>query len=373
MWPFKSETVPGSRGPRYDEQSFLVQRGDTFVLWVSKMDFMKRATNYPGENPNALFPPGVEEIPAFSLLEVHVMSKSGDPTKSRATMELVPRASCIRFCTVRAGALSPYSYIDSLRAMPASLEAARHAALAKREDFPVISKDVEAQDVAFFLRTVCRAATLSEHALESDGLVSVCGWSEDPMDAGAALDVPVAVLLRQTNAADVVWARTLLELAINMGCVEFLVFTSDYFRKGGGGANVSHLRAVPVLDTRRLFAAVRWDACVRRVVRADGDFFLFDTGATHRAEDGTEQPITLAVVKMGETPFALEGPPLPTTDLIVCEPVFAVPRAHRFWFCLGRGEEGVPLCVLRGALRVGASASQAPGAHKRARLGCVYD
>jgi hypothetical protein len=287
----------------------------------------------------------------------------------------VPRVSCIRFCMVRPSALSLYSYVDKLRAMPATLEAARHAAHEKKEAFPVISRDVEEQDVSFFLpaAAVCRAATISEHALESDAVVSVSGWSEDPMDAGVALDVPVAVLLRQTNGKDVVWARTLLELAINMGCAEFLVFACEYFRKGAG-AGLSHLRAVPVLDTRRMFAAARWDppGFFRQTTRRDGELYLFDTGATHRGEDGPEQPIVLGAL-FGEGPVALEGPPLPTQDLIVCEPVFAVPKAHGFWFCLGRDGEGAPQCVLRGALRVGASASQGPGAHKRARLGCVYD
>jgi hypothetical protein len=370
MWPFKSEAVPGSRGPRYDDQSFVVRRGDTFVLWVSKMDFMKRAPVSVASEANALFPPGVDEIPAFSLLEVHVISKSGDATRNRA-QELVPRASCVRFCTIRPAPLSLYSYVDSLRAMPASLEAARHAALAKKEEFPVISKDVEAQDVAFFLgaAAVCPTATLSDHALEAEGFVSVTGWSEDPMDAGTALDVSAPALLRAVNGATLQWAVTLLEIAINARAADFLVFVSDYFRKGDG---LSHLRAVPVIDTRRLFACVVWEppAYFRRFVRDEGEVYLFDTGATHRDEAGAEQPIVLAVV-LGAAPLALEGAPLPTRDLILCARPFDVPKAHLFQFCLGRGsEDAPPAAVLRGYLRVGASAAQSQGTLKRARFGC---
>ena len=370
MWPFKSETVPGSRGPRYDDQSFVVRRGDTFVLWVSKMDFLKRAPVSAASEANSLFPPGVEEIPAFSLLEVHVMSKSGDPTRNRA-QELVPRASCVRFCMIRQAPLSLYSYVDSLRAMPTSLEAARHAALAKKEEYAVISRDVETQDVAFFLpaASVSRHATISDHVVEAEGFVSVVGWSEDPMDAGVSLDISVPALMRAVNGVTLQWTMTLLEIAVNMQAVDFLVFVSDYFRKGEG---LSHLRAVPVLDTRRLFACVSWEpaAHFRRLVRDDGEVYLFDTGATHRDEAGADQPVVIAVV-LGAAPLALEGAPLPTRDLIICARPFAVPKAHLFQFCLGRGtEDAPPAAVLRGYLRVGASAAQAPGALKRARFGC---
>eukprot|EP00961_Rhodomonas_salina_P049409 663652-Rhodomonas_salina.1 len=71
-----AELTPGPQ-----DKSFVLESGDSFVMFVSKMDFTKHSQY--GENPNSLFPKDVEEIPAFSLLEVYVMSKPGDPTMNR--------------------------------------------------------------------------------------------------------------------------------------------------------------------------------------------------------------------------------------------------------------------------------------------------
>eukprot|EP00961_Rhodomonas_salina_P001258 17607-Rhodomonas_salina.1 len=253
MWPFKKETMPGNRGPRYDEKSFVLECGDTFVLFVGKMDFMKNPQY--GDNPNSLFPKDVEEIPAFSLLEVHVMSKPGDPTMNRENM-LVPRMSCVRFCMVRPCVNSLYSYGSSLDAFPGTLEQAKQNAFAKREKYEVISKDIECDNVSFVARAAAKYATISDQYLESDGIVSVVGWSEDPMDQGVTLDIPSDILLRYTNSSSMQWLMTLLELALNMECVTFTVFTSDYFRRGTG---LSHFRAIPVLNTRKMLDVIRLD------------------------------------------------------------------------------------------------------------------
>mmetsp|Transcript_30041 Transcript_30041/g.71254 ORF Transcript_30041/g.71254 Transcript_30041/m.71254 type:complete len:504 (+) Transcript_30041:888-2399(+) len=363
MWPFKKESMPGNRGPRYDDRSFLLESGDTFILFVSKMDFTKHS-QYGGDNPNSLFPKDVQEIPPFSLLEVHVMSKPGDPTMNREN-ELMPRMSCVRFCMVRLGANSLYSYVDSLAAFPRTLEDSRRAALAKKETFEVISKDIEAQDIAFYIPSVERAATVCEHALESDSLLSVAGWSLEPMDAAVTLDIPVDVLLKYTNASSLQWATTFLELAINMGCVSFLAFNSDYFRRS---ATLSNLRVVPLVDTRRLFSCVQLRAPgLTGIPEGDATVFRFETGCLHRGEDGRDLPITLSIA-LEQRHVALEGTDLPTRDLILCSKGFHVPKAHSFVFGLGSGCEHA--AVLRGYLRVDASASAGTSSLKRVRFGC---
>lgn len=334
------------------------------MMFVSKMDFVKSPTY--GDNPNSLFPKDVEEIPAFSLLEVYVMSKPGDPTMNRENV-VVPRMSCVRFCMVRPCLNSLYSYRTSLGTIAGTLEEAKKAAFAKREKYEVISKDVECESVAFVVGNASRTAVVSDGLAESDGLVSVVGWSEDAMDADVALDVPVDVLLRYTNSTSLQWSMTLLELALNMGCVSFLVFCSDYFRKGGAG---SHLRAVPVLDTRGMLDVMRLDS-EQAVTEADEEGVLvsFDTGAVHRNEAGRDEKISVSVRLLPEY-TRLEGADLPCRDLILCTRAFDVAKAHPIHFSVAAAGE-VPEIVLRGFLRVDGQASGGGAGRKRIRFGCA--
>jgi hypothetical protein len=215
----------------------------------------------------ALFPRGIEEIPPFSLLEVHVTSKPGDPALD-ANGQVVQRASCLRFCTVRLATHSLYSYVSSLDAFSGSLDAARTAALVKQEVMPNISRDVQTSDVAFVVREAQRTASVCDDALEATGFVSLVGWD----GADSVLDIDRDVLMRQTNGGSIAWAIEVLGVAVALGCVRFLVFCSDYFQKDG----LSHLRAVPVLDTRRMFACA-----AGAPLAVENGVYTFDTGALY--------------------------------------------------------------------------------------------
>lgn len=338
--------------------------GDTFLLWVSKMDFAKSPQN--DENPNSRFPKGCVEIPPFSVLEVHVISKSGDPYMTRDN-QMSERFSCVRFCLLRPAMNSLYTYVPSLFHFPTTLEAARRAALERKEEFAVISKDVETQDVSFFLRSVAPTACISDDAVETTGFVSVLNWSANPMDEGTPLDISREVLLRQTNAGTLQWATTLLEIALNMGCVHFLVFCSDWFR--GRDQGLSCYRAIPVLDTMSMFEVLRRPAETMDAVEATEQEMFFNTGAVHVNDKGERNEILLSLETAREV-IALEGDPLPTRDLIICSRKFDVPKALPFYLVL-RGREGLKK-ILRGFLRVDASpAGGVSCTRKRVRLADV--
>lgn len=364
MWPFKKESVPGSRGPRYEDRSFVLNAGDTFVLFVSRMDFVAKPQQQQwapeSVDAGALFPRGVEEIPPFSLLEVHVTSKPGDPALD-ANGQVVQRASCLRFCTVRMATHSLYSYVSSLDLFAGSLDAARRAAFAKQETMPNISRDIQTGDVAFVLREVLPTANVCDDALDTTGFVSLVGWSADPLLADTALDISRDLLVRYTNAGSLAWAVEMLGVAVSLGCVRFLVFCSDYFQKEG----LSHMRAVPVLDTRRLFASA-----LSPPLSVAGATCEFDTGAVYRAPEDTAEARVLLSVE-GEL-ARLEGAPLCTHDLVLCSRSFDVPRALPFAFTL-LAADGTRVPVLRGFVRVGGSpaAGGGGGGRKRVRLGAA--
>eukprot|EP00961_Rhodomonas_salina_P295895 3935866-Rhodomonas_salina.1 len=152
-----------------------------------------------------------------------------------------------------------------------------------------------------------------------------------------------------------------------MGCASFLVFCSDYFRKGGGG---SHLRAVPVLDTRGMLDVVRLDSDKAMVTADANDVVVsFDTGAVHRNDAGRDEKITLSVRLIQEY-TRLQGADLPCRDLILCSRAFDVSKAHPFHFSVctdGGGSE----VVLRGFLRVDGQAAGGGAGRKRHHFGCA--
>jgi hypothetical protein len=187
------------------------------------------------------------------------------------------------------------------------------------------------------------------------------GWSADPALADAALDIDSGVLVRMTNAGSVAWAVELLGVAIALGCVRFLVFCSDYFQKNG----LSHLRAVPVIDTLRLFAS----AAAGEPLSVEGTVCKFDTGAVYRDEDAGDSKILLSV---DSTLAQLEGTPLLAYDLVLCSRSFEVPRAMPFTFSL-LGADGTCMPIMHGFVRVGGSpaAGGGGGGRKRLRLGAA--
>eukprot|EP00961_Rhodomonas_salina_P190920 2576001-Rhodomonas_salina.1 len=204
-----------------------------------------------GEKATSLFPPGIDEIPAFSMLEVVGASKCGDPVINHQG-ELAQRTSAFRFVSINLLQHSLYSYTDILPTLAHSMEKSKQQVMRKKEEFPCISKDLEGGDVIFHIGSVDSSAVLSEHALEEFDMVSITNWSKDPVDSSINIDIPVSLLLKHTNSNSVQWSMTLLELAINMKCLSLLVTTSEYFRKGDV---LSHFRAVPLIDTLKMFSA----------------------------------------------------------------------------------------------------------------------
>lgn len=364
LWPFKKEAVPGSRGPRYEDKSFIMQGGDVYITFVSAKDFIK-SNNDKGQS---LFPEDMDEIPAFTMLEVEVSSKIGDPQINKEG-QLAQRTSNIRMMQMKVHKYSLYSYDDVFVNFAPSLESARHWALTKQEKNPIISRDIETSDVVFYLKTVSRDAVLSIHNVEEFGMVSVTSWSDDPMDNSKDIDVPVDILLKYTNSTKLQWATTLLEIAINMQCVSFLVVHSDYFRKGD---ILSNYRAIPIIDTMKMFSAVKFNNGYTPLQEQRGDdrAYTFDTQKCYKDPSGNEHPLTITVFQKANY-VETEGPLLPTSDFIILDGRCEASKTILFSFNQGVNAPGQSVQpVLYGYLRVGGK-PKAGGAIKRPQFGCI--
>lgn len=178
---------------------------------MSAKDFLTK----PNDTSKPVFPIDMEEIPPYSLLEVEVCSKCGDPTLNTEGC-VVPRMSNVRVVNISVMNKSLISYASKLEHLPKSIEDAKHHTLSKKERFPMISRDVETSNVFFFLKNVKKESILSIHALDEFHMVSVTSWSDELMDNGINLDIPVDVLLKYTNSTNINCQKVELRLPLNL-------------------------------------------------------------------------------------------------------------------------------------------------------------
>ena len=393
MWPFEKAGAPGNKGPIVEKQGFSVAAGDSFIFFLSAQDFMSKKQmgaqkgSLPGLLPDDL-PEDVVEIPEMTVLDILATTKNSDSAAKGSAWRLLqirlkPGFSC-------------YSLMRAMSYFPSSLATARKNALARQALYPSYRNDIETKEVAFVVE-VARDAVVCDDLLHTKGLLSIAGWRkaiENPVASDAEgglqveaegnmrIDLPLQVVLRHTNARDTSFAATLLQIAINMGCLRLLVFQSDFW---ANDLHASHYRAVPLLDTVQMFGCVRFSssASLDRPGRCnvlesalDGTpskvEYEFDTRSSHVDETGIVHDIILRVVWSKGSFMQCDAElPVLTDDFILCQRCFASEKFIPVSFVFR--SRGSDVLMLNAAFRMDRIDTQGlgSGVFKRARLGCV--
>ena len=238
---YSFEKMPMAKGDRVDDAYVHVGVGDVFTLFMDVNKF--RQMMMVSDKTTHLLPTGgASVIPAFSLLEVEVAPKNHANATEKNTMVNV---QTIRPVDVN---MTLQSALTHLAQLPTSLAEAHARASKKACDYPLMSRDLETNNVAFFTQNVSPNATLEATMVNDAEFVRLSGWSED----GEAVDFPVTEVKRAVNATELDHALNLMSLAIANNAFAFLAVHDAFWERGGG----SHQRGVPFVVAHKLFASV---------------------------------------------------------------------------------------------------------------------
>ncbi|KAJ1466149.1 hypothetical protein T484DRAFT_1862487 [Cryptophyta sp. CCMP2293] len=289
MWSFKK--VPMAKGDRDDTLSFKISAGDTFNIFMdlNKFKEMKRLAD-----PSQHMLPTSDEltvIPAFSLVEVTLASKNSESA--------LDKRSCVNILKVRRieSDVSMHSVRGVLGRLPASLNDALLACSSKAVDMPCISQDLVKDKVAFYRKT-CNTETYCEEVEMADEaqtgavvpFVRLSGWSTDPTEDIATIDVPGEALLRLCNATKLEHAIAFLQVAFAMEAVSLFVTHNPFLSRSGGSA----LRGVPLVDVCKMMAGAKFNPQAPGLISTKS--MEFDTGCSyHDGEGDGEQQILMRV------------------------------------------------------------------------------
>lgn len=380
---YSSETLKGVgfRGERTDSIFADIEMGDTVTCFVSQQDFQPKmmqpmsAGKNSRKEPKATeskFPEDVDWIPPMSVLNISLSTKNRDQAEGGSML----RVNVVRFANISLNTLQPF-----FKYFPASSEEAVARIRNKRDVMPWIVKDIDERD-DIFVATVARTAYLGdEHNYpnaRSDTpnapdtkLVMLNNWSEKNHLANRHIDIPLDAIMRCCNGVNEDWATTCVEIAANLGALDLIVFSSDYWARN---PPASQFRGVPVIDTERFFAAIdlgNVSKCVDHGVEDSGvTWYRFATGALHYFEDGTSSPLFVRVwdgkSSKEETPDATL---LPTTSDLSFVPERVSAQGLRFEFSI-RDPDADYEPVLHGRFLTGPSAMR--GGSKRRKFGAVF-
>lgn len=348
MWSYEKKSM--ARGPRCDDISFELGPGDTFTFFVSPQTFENMKMDDPENASNAL-PVDVESIPEFSLLEITVSPKSRDSCLA---------GSGFRICTVRMlsrNNLSLYSLMATdLQALPKSLAAYTRATQAKRENFPMLARDLEDSKAAFLLDACpCTSFVNDDNLTAGTSNMVQLVVGNGVLDEGEFIDVPVDILCRYTNTQDVRHACALVECAAALGALRVFVAHNSYWGRKGA----SRYRGVPLVDTGAFFSAVA--AMDPAPVAAA---LLENANGTVTAATGKEYDSMLVDLEICAQPGAVDAAdakPVPCPDLTLVGPGFSLQRAYKVFVNLRAGDAASGEDDVRGVF-VGYFNVSSPGA-----------
>ena len=364
LWPFAkagSGCAIGSRGSRMDDQKVKVEGGDVIIGWVSMQDFATDKMNH-------FFSADLlehEEIPPFTMLEIEICTKNGE--KELRNGEAHDKTTVLKIARINSHNLSLLSYVPEFKRLPTTLVEAKIKAMQKRELYKNLERDISVDNL-FWHTKIGKKAWVNEYGKESDSFVSIHDWrnSEEPGEYVEHVDIAVNVLLRYTNSINVEWSIALLQLAIASGALDLVVIHSDYFKRDG---RTSSMRAIPLIDTRQLFATVRNGtkgvmACVNSGELQEKHITV-PSGFRYMEADEREYPIYITVIEKDHAGETTEGPEVPCNDLILYDGQHKCDKAVKVMFSV-QFEQEKRKTVLLVYLRE--SVQQRFGNVKRAKL-----
>jgi hypothetical protein len=238
---YSFEKMPMAKGDRVDDAYVHVGVGDVFTLFMDVNKF--RQMMMVSDKTTHLLPTGgASVIPAFSLLEVEVAPKNHANATEKNTMVNVQTIRPVDVNTTLQSALT------HMAQLPGSLAQAHARAVKKACDYPLMSRDLETNNVAFFTQNVSPNAILESVVVNDAEFVRLSGWSQD----SEAVDFPVHDVKRAVNATDVDHALNLMSVAIAGNAFAFAAVHDPFWERGGGAQQ----RGVPFVIAHKLFASV---------------------------------------------------------------------------------------------------------------------
>lgn len=213
----------------------------------------------------------------------------------------------------------------------------------------------------FFAR-VDAGATVGDEDADHLGTVKVTNWGDPSIPN---VDITTDVLLKYTNSPKVQWAVALLDVAIACNALSLVVFSNDYWTKGGE----SGFRAIPIIDAEALLGALVPCEVPNAPVDTTDGFLGFNTNQTVEV-DGQEHSVQIQI-SPDPTPVQTGAPP-PCHDLALVGPNTELQSAHAVRFNLISKETGaVTPSVWHGFFNASPCTILAPTGPKRKRLGTM--
>ena len=369
MYLYDKDGAAPDRGPRRDDCRFTVETGDTFIFFVNPKDLARTGMMMGAVPAVPILPTDIEAIPAMSVIEIS------------ATTRNVDAATKFRITNIRpVHNFSLLSCMPALRTLAPSIEVARNRLMTKKEQFEFLFKDIEDRDICFYVPSVAAGAIVCDDLLAAHNMISIAGWSASPMDEATRLDIHVETAMRYTNAVSTSFAVTLIQMALEMRAVSFLVFTCDYWARQD---ECSHLRAVPLIDTSQLLASVEFpgdEEAVPKYVRQWGcittasHHYEFETGCTFEDEAGTKHEVVIVVSDCVKQQASGETVKNMIADFMLSESADSyVPLV--FGLRKPGATSGQPQPLLRVQFRAdkafNARSTAGGGRYKRAKIGCL--
>ena len=244
-----------ARGERVDDAVSIIAAGQTFRVRLQDFMFEEKKG---GVN---VFPPDVEAIPAYSVVEIMVNPANHGGFDQGYGMQLV---------RVRPCEFSLYSMHDplGLYLLPGSYELSVAASEGAIQKNPGLRKVIEEKNTGFFGR-VTRGAYIMKYN-DDFRLVGPKETPNDPqsrhvhvMDGSSvfAVDIRKEDLLRFANSGEgteedgIVYAQFMVDFASAAGALDCYVTCNEYLLRND--PNRSPFTGVPIIDAHRLLDFIK--------------------------------------------------------------------------------------------------------------------
>lgn len=219
VYSFKREGKQ-DKGPRNDEQTAEIRVGMTIRFKVHSFMYEKKNGRDEQAARDDTFPPDLDVLPEFSLVEVTVLP---------GTTESADKNFGLSIGKIRTLPHSLYSYLTpvGLPLLPSSFDAAIELAKQTAERGESIQAMVETQCVSFFAQVDPRA-----HLTAIGSVMFRLSAGDHPVvESVHEVDVREEDLLRFTNAGENVgYAIFLCDLAASAGALSVLVIRDPYYQ-----------------------------------------------------------------------------------------------------------------------------------------------
>ena len=304
---YNFEKAPSNmdKGKR-DEESFTQMRvGHVFTCFLNDFHFSAEKKD--------LFPAGVDEIPAHSIVDLHIaVTHNNSNGYGVKLVKIVPHVSSL------------YSYVfpSSLGLVPANAAACDTLMATIPETCKPSVQCFEQSGSIFWAKEVKCFSSKIDDALPYIRLTGVDDAnSTDRASWMDAVDVPAEVLRKHTNgsANDDLYSMILLDVASKTGALSLLVSHDEYFAKGN--SQLSTHRAVPVINVERLLSCVDLEVLGNHVGEQEA-LFALNCGPL----GDIKEPAFAVSMEYARNPG---GKPVECSDLSICHPQMQYAKGYK--------------------------------------------